>query len=410
MTPSAGWSPRREPLSVLVVDDDPFLRELVSLLLKEIGCEVSVAVSGESALAWLETNAVDVIITDRQMPGMDGADLAAQIRRKPGQNYTYLIMMTAGPGDEAMRSAIAAGVDAFLRKPFERLELRLCVQTAERILHLERRLKRREGRLTAVNRQVRALLRQVRGDMAAAARLQQAVLPPRGRSLGGFAYDWLFHPAGEIGGDLFGVTPHGPDKALFYHLDVTGHGVAAALRSFGLHSDLTRPELAAEASSPAHILRGLNRQLFSEVGGDASATMVCGIIDFTTGDCAIARAGHPWPVWRARNPGSAQFLKEGGPPLGYFAEAEFPVARLKFEIGDRLLIYSDGFAEAAAQDDPGFDEAALLGLVDEGDGRSLDRLVLAAEDKVRRAMRRSLAADDISLLVLERTSRAGDVT
>lgn len=99
--------------SVLVVDDQPEVREIVRLLLEQAGHSVTEAGNGAEALECLETASVDVVLTDLVMPGMRGDALAAEIkRRNPAQS---VLLMTASSGfSEKDFNAI----DGFLRKPF----------------------------------------------------------------------------------------------------------------------------------------------------------------------------------------------------------------------------------------------------------------------------------------------------
>lgn len=107
---------------ILVVDDEPTVRSVTKMLLKRDGHEVQTADSGEAALALLENNIFDLIITDYCMAGMLGNQLAAIIKQRwPGQP---VIMATANASDFHSPGTPTGGVDCILSKPFGMVELR----------------------------------------------------------------------------------------------------------------------------------------------------------------------------------------------------------------------------------------------------------------------------------------------
>lgn len=105
---------------VLIVDDDPHMRELVGLFLRPEGFEIVEAYDGIEALATLESFKADLVILDIMMPNMDGWELCREIRK---QYDTPLLMLTA-KGDTAQKvKGFELGTDDYLVKPFEPAEL-----------------------------------------------------------------------------------------------------------------------------------------------------------------------------------------------------------------------------------------------------------------------------------------------
>jgi class 3 adenylate cyclase/CheY-like chemotaxis protein len=108
---------------ILVVDDLPELRHLVSSILEKEGYSVTSASEGESALAMIDQLNPDVIITDWMMPGMSGPEFIRRIREKEEWAKIPVVMLTA-KGDEASRiEGISAGATAYIGKPFDRMEI-----------------------------------------------------------------------------------------------------------------------------------------------------------------------------------------------------------------------------------------------------------------------------------------------
>src|SRR5262245_21582664 len=103
---------------MLVVEDNVDSREILSKLLRRSGFEVSSAADGESGYAAALAQAPDLIITDINMPGMDGIEFLKKIRREGQFARTAVLVVTAFGGDAA-QDAIAAGADAAAAKPFE---------------------------------------------------------------------------------------------------------------------------------------------------------------------------------------------------------------------------------------------------------------------------------------------------
>ena len=112
--------------SVLIVDDDPYIPEVLTMLLEEIGMKTRAARNGPEALRLFENTTFDIVITDLTMPGMNGLELASQIRnRRPAQT---IFLLTGYPGDLAGRQIPC--IDRLLTKPIAFEELRLAVEDA----------------------------------------------------------------------------------------------------------------------------------------------------------------------------------------------------------------------------------------------------------------------------------------
>ncbi|MEN8761853.1 MAG: response regulator [Thiogranum sp.] len=122
---SAAADVRARPLRVLVVEDQPVNQELMQLMLRPLGCEVSLTSSAEEALDLLDVRAQDVVFMDCLMPGMDGYAATAAIRqREPDDRHVVIIAMTAMVVQGERQRCLAAGMDDFLSKPISEAILR----------------------------------------------------------------------------------------------------------------------------------------------------------------------------------------------------------------------------------------------------------------------------------------------
>ena len=150
-------------MKVLIADDDHITRLLLSSALTKLGHEVFEAPNGrDSWEAWC-TGEYPLIISDWMMPDLDGLEFCRRIRAEQRPDYTYVILLTSLSGKTNYLEAMHAGVDDFITKPFEKLELGARVRVAERILglhanllsantDLERRVRERTAELEAALR------------------------------------------------------------------------------------------------------------------------------------------------------------------------------------------------------------------------------------------------------------------
>ena len=109
--------------SVLIVDDDPFIRKLVSTTLEDVaGMTILEAANGEEALEVARAEKPSIVFLDIDMPVLDGTETCRRLRAEPAGAAT-IVMLTAATRGEAERESEAAGADLFLTKPFSPLEL-----------------------------------------------------------------------------------------------------------------------------------------------------------------------------------------------------------------------------------------------------------------------------------------------
>jgi len=127
-------------MDVLIADDDAGTRLLVSAAVEQLGHRCSVAEDGTEAWRRYQDELPDVVITDWQMPGMDGTALARAIREHAGSPYAYVVVLTGAADDTAARLSMEAGADDLLIKPLELAQLERKLIAAARVTALHRRL------------------------------------------------------------------------------------------------------------------------------------------------------------------------------------------------------------------------------------------------------------------------------
>lgn len=106
------------PGRILVVDDEPHIRRIMTALLRPEGYEVKLARDGTEALRTWRRGSYDLVILDLVMPGANGLEVLSTIRSDPERGATPVIILTAKGQDADRQAAFAAGADDFVTKPF----------------------------------------------------------------------------------------------------------------------------------------------------------------------------------------------------------------------------------------------------------------------------------------------------
>jgi len=105
--------------TILIVDDSASLRQVVNIALASAGYEVIEACDGVDALTKLDGRKIHLIISDVNMPNMDGITLVKEIKQKPDYKFTPIIMLTTESQDDMKAKGQAAGARAWVVKPFQ---------------------------------------------------------------------------------------------------------------------------------------------------------------------------------------------------------------------------------------------------------------------------------------------------
>ena len=126
-------------MKVLAVDDDPICLELLRETLESEGHDVTTVEDGEEALSLLRSGDTRVLITDWEMPGLNGPALCQAIREVDFGRYIFIIMLTSHSSHEDLIEGLRSGADDFLSKPFDPIELSVRLSVANRVSALETR-------------------------------------------------------------------------------------------------------------------------------------------------------------------------------------------------------------------------------------------------------------------------------
>jgi sigma-B regulation protein RsbU (phosphoserine phosphatase) len=384
---------------ILLVDDSAFARSIVVGFLRKWGYDVLEASDGQEALAILSRQTISLVISDWVMPNVTGIELCRHIRANESDHYTYLILCTSKGEKADLIEGMEAGADDFLVKPISEEELRVRVRAGERVLELERGLSDRNRDLNRANYRMQQ-------DLKAASWMQMNLLPAPSQRTLHIQSEWRFRPSSYVAGDIFNLFPVDDHRVGFYLLDVSGHGVPAAMLSFAL-SMILRPDSTHQSrrkrpNSPAEVMANLNRSFQSN--DDQYFTINYGFLDSRTEELTFTQAGHPSPVL-IQSGKDLVLLGDGGSPVGLFPDAEYETIRADFHPGDRLILYSDGVVECANQHNQLFGEDRLLNYLRANRSKCLAGILKGLEAEMEEWRGQTDFDDDVSLLALEFTNQ-----
>jgi sigma-B regulation protein RsbU (phosphoserine phosphatase) len=345
------------------------------------------------------------------MPRLAGVDLCRRIRAAALDRYVYVILCTSKGAKADLIEGMDAGADDFMVKPVGPEELRVKVRAGERVLSLQQGLADKNQELGRINKQLQSSHKLIEDDLRAAAWMQHRLLPPPALEANGLRCQWRFEPSGYVAGDIFNFFAMDEQEVGFYMLDVSGHGVPAAMLSVTLSMILTpdasrgsplkrmnRATQLSEILSPGDAIRELNRRFQSK--DDRYFTMIYGLLDTRSSLLRVAQAGHPGPILIGKD-GKPKILGTGGMPVGLWNDIDFDCFEVQVNAGDRLLLYSDGVTECVDGGGEAFGETRLLACLAQRASQPLDILLEGLLREIRTWRNDFESADDVSLLAIE---------
>ena len=368
MLPVAG-SIRR----VLVVDDSRLQRRILTGSLKKWGFEVIEAESGEQAMAICATTLPDLVLSDWMMPGMNGLEFCRAFRDMPTEGYGYFILLTSKSEKNEIAQGLDAGADDFLTKPVNPHELRARISAGDRILEMQRELSNVNRAMSETLAQLQSVYNGIDRDLVQARKIQQSLVPELTGKFGASQVSLLLKPCGHIGGDLVGMFSPGLGTLGFYSIDVSGHGITSAMMTARLGGYLSSSHfdqnLAMQGVNyhyklfpPEKVASLLNARLIADAGVEEYFTMAYAVVNLHNGQLQVVQAGHPHPLI-LRQDGTAEYIGDGGLPVGLLPNVPYQQFEAKLEIGDRLLLYSDGFTECRLENGEMLEPEGLLDLI-----------------------------------------------
>lgn len=266
-------------------------------------------------------------------------------------------------------------------------------------------LKDAQDALRDANEKLERANRRIGDDLEMAARIQNGFLPQKTLVIEGLDVAWELRSCDELAGDTLNVIPLDDRRIEFYTIDVSGHGVSAALLSVTLNHFLSPPANRTALPddptlSPTEMARNLNRQFPFDNERAQFFTAVYGIYDTVDRTFRFVSAGHPPPIYVPRA-GESRLEWSEGVPIGIMPGFEYEENTLQLERGDRVYLFSDGVIDVLDPDGEPFGierlEALLAGFRDVPLQSSVSKVIEALEAWGRGAP----FEDDVSILAFE---------
>lgn len=267
-------------------------------------------------------------------------------------------------------------------------------------------LRRAKDDLETVNRRMMM-------ELQAASRVQRALLPAELPDIGDASFSWIFEPCDELAGDTLNVVPLGDQRAGLFMLDVSGHGVPAALLSVAVHHWLSaRPERSAlltqdpegpsgyRVSPPAKVASLLNAAFPMDPATSQYFTLLYGILDVKAKEFRFVSAGHPGPIHGPKGR-HAELIRASGLPIGILPDGRFAEQTIDLSSGDRVYLYTDGLTETMSPDGEEFGTTGLVRALEETRHLPLEENLSATVESATRWRDSSSVQDDLSLLGFE---------
>lgn len=383
------------PEKLLVVDDEPDLESLVRQRfrkkIRDGEYDFIFAQNGLEALAkLLEHKDVGIILSDINMPEMDGLTLLAKLNEL--KNPALRTVIVSAYGDmENIRTAMNRGAYDFVTKPVDFADLERTIEKTINELEVIRQAQREHDKLQAIQH-----------DLDTARNIQLAILPknfPPFPEITEFDIFASMEPAKEVGGDLYDFFMLDDHRLGIVIGDVSGKGIPASI--FMAVSRTLLRATALKGNAPEECFTYVNNLLCNESIASMFVTVFYGILDFKTGEFNYVNGGHN-PPYIIKENGEVKIVEHtDGIALGVFENFDFANKILHLEKGDVLYMFTDGVTEAMDAGYELYSEEKLETFLSENHKLNVTDLVNETFADVHRFSKEVEQSDDITVLAIK---------
>jgi sigma-B regulation protein RsbU (phosphoserine phosphatase) len=386
-------------VTVLLIDDQPMIGEVVRRMVAgEPDIDFHYCRDATKALDEAARINPTVILQDLVMPDIDGLTQVKNFRASEGTKETPMIVLSTKEEPAVKAEAFALGANDYIVKLPDRLELlaRIRYHSKGYIALLQR------------NEAYQALMesqKRLASEVKQAARYVQSLLPDKLKK-GLIKTDWRFVPSAELGGDSFGYHWLDDDHFAFYLLDVSGHGVGAALLSVSAMNALRSQALPnTDFRKPSQVLFALNNAFQMDQQNGLYFTIWYGVYHKPTRRIDYSGGGHP-PALLLGGPtaeqASLEVLDSKGPMIGAMNDLEYESGSTTLNAFAKVFLFSDGAYEIEKADKTMWPWSEFLAFMGQGphQGQATSKMdLLIAHD--RALMGQYEFADDLSIVELD---------
>jgi len=280
--------------TILAVDDDIDILDLVQMSLTADGFDVVTASNGPDALEQARAHSPDLILLDLMMPGMGGFEVMEKLKADSQTRTIPVIMLTARAQTHEKVQGLNAGADDYITKPFDLKELTARIES---VLGRTRPTKYINPLIGAMGDWFTETgIEQLASHLQTATMIQQKLLPQGAPDLPGFDIAGLLRSSMAVSGDFYDFIPLGSEAGRLgvTIADVRGKGIPAALLMVMIRTALRL--VCREESSPGSVLKRINDLLAIDTDPELFATMVYGILDSRSMTFTYSNAGHCYPL------------------------------------------------------------------------------------------------------------------
>lgn len=338
---------------ILVVDDEPDLESLIlqkfRSKIKAKEYEFQFAQNGAEALEKIANDCtIDLILTDINMPVMDGLTLLSKINDLNNKLLKSVIVSAYGDM-ENIRTAMNRGAYDFITKPIDLKDLEITIEKSLTEIELYKQALVSHNKLVALQQEL---------DIATV--IQTSILPktfPPFPDRKEFDIYAKMTPAKEVGGDLYDFFMIDKYRLGVVVGDVSGKGIAAALLMAVCKTLL---KATAYKGMPAdNILSEVNNVLVDESPPNMFITVFYGVLDTRSGAFEYSNGGHNSPYLLSKDGSVKQIPDAGGLLIGAMKDAEYQSNVIMIQPGESLVFYTDGVTEAFNKNNEEYKEARL---------------------------------------------------
>ncbi len=323
--------------SILLVDDDKNILFLLSEALKRDYDNLTLANGGKEALEILAENEFDLVISDLQMPIVDGIQILTATKEKSPE--TEVLIVTGYGSVKTAVNAMKSGAFDYLSKPIDVEELRLKVAQALRHRELKMQNERQQREIAEFNEMIQR-------DLNLAEQVHRSLIPESTR-IENIDIGIKYQPMISLGGDFADIY-YDKERYIFVTLiDVTGHGISASLLVNRICTEVRR--LVREEYEPAEILFHLNNfviEVFDRMGMFLTAVVLK--IDLEKLTLTYSGSAHPDVLVHHSGDRSVTRFPSQNMIIGFEKTnaEDFKQETVVVKPGDRVFVYTDGLIEA----------------------------------------------------------------
>jgi len=267
-----------------------------------------------------------------------------------------------------------------------------------------------EKQLRSLNNELIEKDQRIDIDLKAAAEIQKSLLPQTTFLADNLEIAWKFEPCEHMGGDIFNIFQIDSEHLGIYMLDVSGHGVPAAMVTVSVSQFLQQNTVQMLKNfsfmSPTQVLNALDKEFpFERFNNFFTITYF--IINTKNGDMIYSNAGHPFPILLRKNE-TLELLKKGGPTIGMRdfdvlddRKIRFEEGQLKIKPEDKLFIYTDGIVEYQNDNEELYGDDRFYNSLKVLKNESVHNIIDKCIKSLMEFGNNTSPQDDISLLALE---------